>query len=446
MDNFYLYIIKSSLSLSLLYLVYWIFFRQETHFIFNRIYLLLIIIISIGLPFFSFFVSATPGQINLQQFSLEQILINQNNLVLSSSGLAQNSDHGITDSILWLDILKFLYLCGSTLLMLLLLFRLSQIFWIIKSAGTEIYDKTIILKSNKELAPFTFFNYIFINKKNIDNNDYKPILTHESIHSRQGHSIDILLCQIFTILHWFNPMVWLLTHSLRTTHEYLADQAVIRNGFSKKYYQLLILKQSIGTGAFSIVNTFNFSQTKRRLEMLNKRPSQSIAKLKLIFVLPALLILLAVFQSPSASSESSMTSVDNKVWMAPLEEGRLTQSYGQAINPFTHKQAFHRGIDIGAPQGTRIYAVSKGSVVAADSVTGWGKRIIIQHADNYTSYYSHLCMVLVKKDQFVKKGEVIGLVGSTGLSTGSHLHFEIHLDKDVLDPEEMIDFSDFNRN
>ncbi len=103
----------------------------------------------------------------------------------------------------------------------------------------------------------------------------------------------------------------------------------------------------------------------------------------------------------------------------------VTSRYGYRPHPVTGRYQFHEGIDFRAATGTRVYASKAGRVIAAGRRGGYGKIVGIEHDDNFTTWYGHLSRIRVKKGQTVSKGQVIGLSGNTGISTGPHLHFEI---------------------
>lgn len=115
-------------------------------------------------------------------------------------------------------------------------------------------------------------------------------------------------------------------------------------------------------------------------------------------------------------------------------EGVLTSNFRYRINPVTGKRAFHAGIDIGAPLYTKIYAPNDGTVVFSGWRGGYGNIVILDHGQGVTTRYAHASKLLVKVGQQVKKGDKIALMGSTGQSTGSHLHYEIRVDGVAVDP------------
>ncbi|KAB1068851.1 M23 family metallopeptidase [Tamlana haliotis] len=114
---------------------------------------------------------------------------------------------------------------------------------------------------------------------------------------------------------------------------------------------------------------------------------------------------------------------------------RMASGYGMRTDPFTKVRKMHRGMDFSAPRGTPIYASGDGVITRADSrSTGYGKHIRIDHGYGYISLYAHLYKYNVRKNQKVKRGDLIGFVGSTGRSQGPHLHYEIFKDGERINP------------
>lgn len=114
---------------------------------------------------------------------------------------------------------------------------------------------------------------------------------------------------------------------------------------------------------------------------------------------------------------------------------RLSSGFGYRIDPVYKTVKFHPGLDFSAPQGTPIYATAEGTVRTAGNLgNGYGNHIVIQHGYSYSTLYGHMSRIKAKRGQRVKRGEVIGYVGSTGKSTGSHLHYEVFKGRKRLDP------------
>ncbi len=111
--------------------------------------------------------------------------------------------------------------------------------------------------------------------------------------------------------------------------------------------------------------------------------------------------------------------------LGPPVWGRLTSKYGYRRDPFSGKYEFHDGVDIMAPWGTPVRATAEGKVVFAGRWGGYGKTVIIKHAYGFKTLYAHMSKIKVKRGQWVKSGQIIGYVGSSGKSTGPHVHYEV---------------------
>lgn len=113
---------------------------------------------------------------------------------------------------------------------------------------------------------------------------------------------------------------------------------------------------------------------------------------------------------------------------------RLASGFGYRIHPVYKTFRMHTGVDLSAPIGTPIFATGDGIVEAADFGRGYGKRVIIDHGYSYKTQYAHMSRIMVSRGQAVKRGDMIGLVGNTGTSTGPHLHYEVIKNDKYVDP------------
>ena len=118
----------------------------------------------------------------------------------------------------------------------------------------------------------------------------------------------------------------------------------------------------------------------------------------------------------------------------PIEQMSLSSSYGMRVHPITGKLARHNGVDIPAPYGPPIYATADGIVGRAQRLGGYGNYVEIEHGNAIETRYGHMSSFVVQPGQQVKKGDVIGYVGSTGRSTGNHLHYEVRIDGEPVNP------------
>jgi murein DD-endopeptidase MepM/ murein hydrolase activator NlpD len=128
----------------------------------------------------------------------------------------------------------------------------------------------------------------------------------------------------------------------------------------------------------------------------------------------------------------------------PVQGGVITSDYGLRFHPIEKVQKFHTGIDIAAPTGTPVYAAADGRVKSAGNSGGaYGIRVILSHDGTAETYYSHLSKVHVRAGQRVTRGQLIGEIGTSGKSTGPHLHFDIKLYGAYVDPLAMIGLSGY---
>ena len=114
---------------------------------------------------------------------------------------------------------------------------------------------------------------------------------------------------------------------------------------------------------------------------------------------------------------------------------RMASGYGWRIDPIYHTRRFHAGMDFTAPIGTDIYATGNGTIIAAGWQQGYGNCVQINHGYGYVTLYGHMSAIKVRIGQSIKRGDVIGLVGSTGKSTGPHVHYEVHYKGEIMNPQ-----------
>ena len=131
------------------------------------------------------------------------------------------------------------------------------------------------------------------------------------------------------------------------------------------------------------------------------------------------------------SSDKDIVFMDN----IPVRTGNLSSKYGLRKDPFNGRKRMHHGIDIAAQRGTKIYPLGKGKVIFSGRKSGYGNIVEVLHGKSVVSRYAHIKKSLVKKGQIVSKKDTIALVGSTGRSTGPHLHLEIAINGKTVDPE-----------
>lgn len=143
----------------------------------------------------------------------------------------------------------------------------------------------------------------------------------------------------------------------------------------------------------------------------------------------------------TATQEATSKTSDFNSMCIPVS-GKVTSKFSYRIHPISGEYLFHSGIDIGADYGDDIKSALDGEVSETDTegLTGYGKYIVVSHSSGASTLYGHCSEIIAKVGDKVKKGEVIAKVGSTGVSTGPHLHFEVRVNGVKLDPQNFADF------
>lgn len=131
-------------------------------------------------------------------------------------------------------------------------------------------------------------------------------------------------------------------------------------------------------------------------------------------------------------------SAAEPTWIRPVRGAVRSSPFGVRVHPISHRKKLHAGVDFAARRGARVNAARDGVVIVARWRGGYGRLVVIDHGDGMTSRYAHLGRLAVKKGQWVRAGQKIGTVGSSGAATGPHLHFEIREHRSPIDPVDFL--------
>lgn len=282
MEAFELYLLKSASLLSMLYIAYWFTIRNGSYYSWNRAFLLISLVSSFLFPMLNFLPQNIAS--NTYSFILDPLVVNTN-LVPTRSLNTTNT----------LNILTIIYIAGAAFFFLQFLSNIARIYFLYFRFPKYKFNefKAVILDNNQ--APFTFFNLLFISRSDYESGNTNEIIVHEKAHRDEYHSFDIILLEIMTIIQWFNPFVWLFKFSLKSEHEFIADNKVLKEGFDKLKYQKLLFEKTLGIASLSLANNFNYSLLKKRLKMMTRKKSNSVAKIKYILSMPTMLLIMIVF-------------------------------------------------------------------------------------------------------------------------------------------------------
>ncbi len=270
------YLVECSLLLGLLYSIYWVLLRKGRLFTLNRFYLLTIFTGSFLIPLIDIdlatkkytYIEAPVTTLSDARTTYYEKMDEWMVASASSKRVADNSYYGQGKTSWLLVGLISIYLTGMTLTLIRMGWIYFTLMTLKRKGSLEERGGLTIVKLDQSMAPFSFMKYVFVSKEQTEEDAFQHILDHEQTHIRERHSIDLMIVQFLAALQWFNPAAWWLIKSLKTTHEYIADQQMISKGYSVVEYQALLLQQLISNNSYGLVHNFNLSFIKNRIAMM----------------------------------------------------------------------------------------------------------------------------------------------------------------------------------
>lgn len=300
-----LFIIKSTITLTLLYCCVFVLLRNNSFHRFNRMTLLCIILAAFVVPMVH--VSTNHPTVINEGMRQMEILMEDNNDYFPEVR-SQEAQSLIT----WVQAIKWIYLAGLTTMLAVTLVQIIRFVRLMRR-GMRHKDEqgnTIILFNNP-ISPFSIFSYIVMSVKDYEGERHF-ILSHEREHIRLGHSYDLILIQLLKFIQWFNPLVWLIGRDLKTVHEYEADQAVLQQGIDAKSYQLFLVSKVVGNRLQPFTNNLNHGSLKKRITMMYRKKSSRWLMLKALLVIPVAALTLNSF--------ASLDDIDSMKEMADIQD------------------------------------------------------------------------------------------------------------------------------
>ena len=319
-----MYLLKLNIALILLFIFYKLMFTGDTFFSWRRATLIGMYFVAMLVPGmdFSAWLSNSEGMTSIAN---EYATVVLPVVSISSEGRG---------ALGWEGIALIVY---SVVVCVLLLRFLWQLIFIIllknNSQTAYIHDTEVYVLTNDE-GPFSFFNWIFINPERHKSDEIEEIMMHELTHCQQLHSIDIIFAELFCVVFWFNPFVWLLKREVRLNLEYLADNSVLANGKDNKEYQYHLLGLTYRKNVATITNNFNVLPIKKRIKMMNKKETKGILKAKYALYIPLVAMLLAVSNIETIARNVAKVTASVEIQQKPKKAPERVYTVAEVMPTF----------------------------------------------------------------------------------------------------------------
>ncbi len=330
MNPFFEYLIKSTLSLALFYIVFKLAVSRDKMHTSNRFVLLAILLGSALLPFAN--IPLIQQSEIIPKVEVFRELVAQP--VFSAPVISENVQSVPLTRSFEINWFLTFYLSIISVLFIRLLISIKRVLQIIRTAEKQSFHKVILAVVKDFIQPFTFLKNIVISEKDYAENR-EIVVTHEYAHIKNLHSIDLMFCELFAVLHFFNPFMWLLRRELKLIHEYQADQAVLNKGIDATKYQLLVLQKSVGERRFAMANHFTQRPILKRIKMMQKKNKSRWNWVKLILFAPLILLLLQAFARPELLIEKASEFVpviqqdETTKWMEKWTKENIGEEFFQ---------------------------------------------------------------------------------------------------------------------
>lgn len=313
------FLFKSALITATLVLFYRLFLQRETFFQSIRGYFILGALASLLLPLLiiTTYIKIEAPSVHELQDTVQRIPSStETTITIVSATVADNA-------IDWDAIIHYTYWIGLLILGSKLFIELLSLIYLLYKSKRKKEGNYVLTETEKEISPFSFFNWIVYNKNLFTAEELNDIIAHEKVHVDQKHSIDILFMQLITLFQWFNPFVWLLKKDAQQNLEYIADKGAQQNAKTKKKYQYLLLKASTSRNPFALSTNFYNSHLKKRIIMLQKSQTKRFHQLKYFLLVPLIALFLYSFSvkevrvykkntSKSVATSSSTPIINSK--------------------------------------------------------------------------------------------------------------------------------------
>lgn len=290
------YLLKVNICWVVFYGCYWLLFRKHTFFVLNRAYLLFSLIVSFVIP-----------AVELQQ---TVSIVESAAIAVTATGPETVKEVRPGTNYTG-DLLLACYCAGAISMAIVLIKAIFQVYRIVRS-GISVpmqgYYLVIGQRLDARSGSFSFLKWMIISSNDYEQN-FEPIFTHEMVHIRQWHTIDILLIEVLKVLFWFNPVLWLYKRAFQDTHEFLADEQAA----DKDHYATFLLTYAKGAISTSVTNQFfNASLLKRRIHMIYRTRTAAWLRSKYLLLLPVLALAVILMAARKYVSKEKNAETKNK--------------------------------------------------------------------------------------------------------------------------------------
>ena len=339
MIDLFLYLSKSSLLILAFFLIYIFLLHKDTYHVLKRNYLILGLLISIALPFITFTQTVEIDISNITQLQYKQVASN-------SVPLSDKSEVITPD---WENVFLYAYHFVVVSLLLYYSYNYLKLYRLISQTDHINYKHTKIHVVEESVKPFSFLNQVVISKNDYNSDDSKMIITHEQEHIKQYHYIDIMFMNLFCIIFWFNPIIWLYKKIAVQNLEHLVDEQCIKQLDNKANYQYLLVNESLINSDYPLIKTNIFQPSiKQRIMMMNKPKTKRRNFLKSLLILPILALFFMSFQKQvdykeiSTGNDQLITSAKDSLKENTMLVVKITQDadmeYLTSIKEVMHKK------------------------------------------------------------------------------------------------------------
>ena len=293
MNEFLLYIGRCGLYLGLFYAFFLLVMRHTTLFRFNRIALLAGSALCLALPL-------------IKLRTVEAVLAQAGELTMVSASEAALQEP-VASAFPWTNVLAALYFLGMAAVLVAILVSSGKMVRLMKGGTAQKLEDCTLVVSGEDIPSFSWGRKVVMSQKDLERNP--AILTHERMHVKCRHSLDLLLFSVFQLLFWWNPLVWIVRTELKLLHEYEADEGVLKEGIDATQYQLLLVRKSVGEERFSLASGFQHAKLKNRITMMLKNPTSGGMRWAYLALLPILSLAMYACNSPKSQEKEAEMAV-----------------------------------------------------------------------------------------------------------------------------------------